>query len=254
MATQANTSTNSITVAEFGASAVSPVEAYRKVFDATKDGSIQVGNSFTPVSVKKFAPHEHVYLEGEKQRNIYHILDGVVGVYKMLPDGRRHITKFYYPGDLIGLEESGWFVSHAEALSDAKIRCIPVNTIDALIVNEPGFGRALLNLLTNELKGARDQLLSLGRKSAIEKVATFFHEIYQKNQFAENTTDEDIVHLPMTRSEIADYLGLTIETVSRCITRLKTAKVIKPESRTLFIVLDPESLEEMAAGNIETDS
>jgi len=240
-------SNNTNPSAQFGASEkFSAMDTCRKVFDSREDGSIKVGQTFTPVAEKKLAQHEHLFLEGEKQGHIFQILDGVVGVYKMLPDGRRHITKFYYPGDLIGLEEQGQFHSHGEALSDSRVRCIPVNTIDSLIINEPGFGRALLSLVTNDLKDAREQLLALGRKSAIEKVATFFYEIHKKGQYAESGTSQDTLHLPMTRSEIADYLGLTIETVSRCITRLKTSKVIKPESRTLFTVLDAEKLESFA--------
>jgi len=225
----------------------SPLDACRKAFDSREDGAIKVGQTFTPVAEKKLGQHEHLYLEGEKQNHIYQILEGVVGVYKMLPDGRRHITKFYYPGDLIGLEEQGRFVSHAEALSDSRVRCIPVNTIDSLIINEPGFGRALLSLVTSDLKDAREQLLALGRKSALEKVATFFHEIHAKSHYANNGESADKLHLPMTRTEIADYLGLTIETVSRSITKLKGAKVIKPESRTTFIVLDSELLRDFAS-------
>lgn len=221
------------------------LDTCRKVFDSNGDGSIKLGKSFTPVAEKKLAKHEHLYLEGEKQSHLFLVQEGVVGVYKMLPDGRRHITKFYYPGDLIGLEADGRFLTSAEAVCDARIRYIPVNTIDNLIISEPGFGRALLSLVTSDLTAAREQLLSLGRKSALEKVATFFFEIYLKNQKSEIAKNKESIHMPMTRSEIADHLGLTIETVSRCITRLKAAKAIKPESRTVFTVLDSDILEDL---------
>jgi len=180
-------------------------------FHMSKDGRVKIGNSFTPTSEKKLTQHEHLYLEGDRQTHIYQVLEGGVGSYHMLPDGRRQIAKFYYPGDLIGIAEQAQFASHAEALSPSKVRCIPVSCIDSLILSEPGFGRALLSLVASDLSDTREQLLSLGRKTALEKVAGFLFRIYSRNN-ATNPDSEDtnIAHVPMTRSEIADYLGLTI--------------------------------------------
>lgn len=227
-------------------SKTSSTDSYAGIFESFHESTIKIGQSFTPVAQKKLVQHEHLYYEGEKQKHIYQIITGVIGIYKMLSDGRRHITKFYYPGDLIGLGEQGAFLSQAEALCDTKVRCIPIKTIDSLMVNEPGFGRAILSLVTSDLMEAREQLLTLGRKSALERVASFFNEIHKKSQTPSNSKENDRLHLPMSRAEIADYLGLTIETVSRSITQLKVAKVINSESRTSFIVLNAERLQEFS--------
>jgi len=215
----------------------------------SKDGRVKIGSSFTPTSEKKLTAHEHLYLEGDRQTHIYQVLEGVVGSYHMLPDGRRQIAKFYYPGDLIGVAEQAQFATHAEALSASKVRCIPISCIDSLILTEPGFGRALLSLVATDLSDTREQLLSLGRKTALEKVASFLFNIYSRNNVADTDSENnDVAHVPMTRSEIADYLGLTIETVSRCITKLKTSGVIKPETRSTIRILNPDQLEEISVG------
>lgn len=208
---------------------------------------IKIGHSFTTTNERALDAHEHLFIADEKKRHIYQVLEGVVGVYKMLSDGRRQIVTFYYPGDLIGIEETDKWMHHGEALCTSKVRCIPMSTIDKLINSEPGFGQALLSSLAIELTETRDQLLSLGRKSAVEKVATFLLRISKRNEG--QGTDDLLLHLPMTRSEIADYLGLTIETVSRSITKLKKADVIHLQSKIRVQVIDKSALTEIANGN-----
>jgi CRP/FNR family transcriptional regulator len=135
---------------------------------------------------------------------------------------------------------------HGESLCNTRVRCIPHSTIDHLISAEPGFGHAMLATLATELSETRDQLLSLGRKSALEKVATFLLRISRRNQ--REKTDECQLHLPMTRAEIADYLGLTIETISRSVTKLKTSGLIRLESKSRIQITDLEALEALANG------
>jgi len=215
--------------------------------DGHSEKKIKLGHSFTAPSERTLNAHEHLFMANDEQQHIYQVLEGVVGVYKMLPDGRRQIVNFYHTGDLIGLEDSGMWSHHGEALCDTKIRCIPVSTINTLITTEPGFGQALLATLATELAETRDQVLSLGRKSAIEKVATFLVRIARRNKREQK--DECALHLPMTRAEIGDHLGLTIETVSRNITKLKTSGLIRLESKSRVEVLDMEQLEELANGD-----
>jgi len=209
-------------------------------------GTIKIGHSFSTTSERSLDTHEHLFLTTDKQTQIYQVLDGVIGIYKMLADGRRQIVTFYYPGDLIGAEGSGEWLNDAEALCSAKVRCIPLSTIDSLIKSEPGFGQAMLSSLATELAETRDQMLSLGRKSAVEKVATFLMRISRRNE--RENKDETLIHVPMTRSEIADYLGLTIETVSRNITKLKTTGIIKLESKSSIRILNIDRLEDIAEG------
>jgi len=209
-------------------------------------GKIRIGHSFSTTSERSLDAHEHLFLTTDKQTRIYQVIDGVIGIYKMLADGRRQIVTFYYPGDLIGAEGTGEWLNDAEALCSAKVRCIPLSTVDSLIKSEPGFGQAMLSSLATELAETRDQMLSLGRKSAIEKVATFLMRISRRNE--RENRDETLLHVPMTRSEIADYLGLTIETVSRNVTRLKTSGLIKLESKSNIRIVDIDQLEDLAEG------
>lgn len=208
---------------------------------------IAMGGSFTTTSERSLDAHEHLFMIGDEQTHLYQIQEGVVGVYKMLADGRRQIVNFYYPGDIIGAADQAAWTQHAEALCKSKVRCIAASTVDKLITTELGFGQALLSMLATELDETRDQLLSLGRKSALEKVATFLLRISRRNR--REGRDEALLHLPMKRSEIADYLGLTIETVSRNITKLRTTGIIKLESKSEVRITDIQLLEDLAEGD-----
>lgn len=212
-----------------------------------RSARIKMGGSFTTTSERSLETHGHLFMIGDTQTHMYQILEGVVGVYKMLADGRRQIVNFYYPGDIIGWAVPGAWTQHAEALCKTRIRSIPTSTVDTLITTERGFGKALLSMLATELEETRDQLLSLGRKSALEKVATFLLRISRRNQREDN--DEGLLHLPMKRAEIADYLGLTIETVSRNITILKKTGIIHLESNTVVRITDMSQLEDLADGD-----
>lgn len=207
---------------------------------------ISMGNSFATTSERSLDTHEHLFMIGDQQTHLYQIQEGVIGVYKMLADGRRQIVTFYYPGDIIGAADQAAWTQHAEALCQSRVRCIAITTVDKLITSEPGFGQALLSMLAIELDETRDQVLSLGRKSALEKVATFLLRISRRNR--REGKDEGSLHLPMKRAEIADYLGLTIETVSRNITKLRTTGVIALESKSKVSVPDISVLEGIADG------
>ncbi len=211
-------------------------------------GQIKIGHSFSNTNDKSLQAHEHLFVAGDAQTRVYQILEGVVGIYELLPDGRRQIVTFCHPGDFIGLDHPERFSHSAEALCAAKVRCIPLTAMDRLISSEPGFGQALLRVLSSELAETREQLLSLGRKSAHEKVATFLLRIARRNE-REGANACDL-HLPMKRSEIADYLGLTIETVSRNITKLKASNCIRLNSNSRVEVLDMDLLESYAEGDM----
>lgn len=208
---------------------------------------IVLGNSISTSIVRDISVNEHIYLEGEIQSHIYLVISGVIGTYKLLGDGRRQICTFAYPGDILGVDCAQRHLSNAEALSESLVRSIPVNAIDKLIVSEPGFGQALLRITAMELAGTREQLLSLGRKSATEKLATFLLNIARRNALCGQS--EIQFDLPMKRSDIADYLGLTVETVSRNFTRLKVAGIIKLLSSNRIQIDDIDVLEALADGD-----
>ena len=206
-----------------------------------------LGASGTHIVERHLDIGEHLYFEGDKASHVYFVLSGVIGLYKLLGDGRRQISTFAYPGDVIGLDTINTYVNNGEALNSAVVRSIPVNDIEKLIRTEPGFGKALLLLTATELADTREQLLSLGRKSAAEKLATFLVRIARRSSHLEDVQSQ--IPIPMKRSDIADFLGLTIETVSRCFTKLKVARIIQLKRSSQLEILDMEKLESIASGN-----
>ena len=215
--------------------------------NATLDSEAVCHRFHGQIVQRRLGAHAHIFREGERRHHIYLVESGVVSSYKMLPDGRRQILGFTYPGELLGFEREDTYHCCAESLCVSRIRAIPLTSIDTLVQQEPGFGAYLLQQLSTELSDCREQLVALGRKSAMEKLATFLLHVSQR--LGTYQEPADLVHLPMRRSDIADYLGLTIETVSRNITKLKLAHIIQLVSTTDLQIVDRESLVALSDGN-----
>lgn len=208
---------------------------------------ISLGKTVSCTAERSLGEHEHLFLEDEAQTHVYLVLSGVIGTYKVLADGRRQICAFAYPGDILGLDCAGRHVNNAESLGACRVRSIPINAIAKLIMSEPGFGQTLLRITATELADTRDQMLSLGRKSAAEKLATFLLGISRRNSPPDE--NEGMINIPMKRSDIADFLGLTVETVSRNFTKLKRMGVISMQTSTAIKIENMEMLELMADGD-----
>jgi len=204
------------------------------------------GHTVTCTTLKSYGQNEHVFIEGDSQSYIYLVVDGVIALYNAMSDGRRQVCAFAYPGDILGLDSIGAHVNSAESLCDSTLRCIPVNAIEKLMRSEPGFGQALLAATATELADTRELMLSLGRKSAAEKMATFLLRIARRN----NAIDDAVqtVSIPMKRCEIADFLGLTTETISRTLSKFKAMNIIRLESTSRVRILDMEKLQAVAEG------
>lgn len=192
------------------------------------------------------APGEALIREGDEARHVFNITSGSVRVYKLLPDGRRQITGFLFAGDFLGLATGETYVFSAEAIEPATACRFRKADYRALIRETPALEAALLDRATHELAAAQNQMLLLGRKTALERIATFLLDL--PGHDPARATAPGLVHLPMTRSEIADYLGLTIETVSRVLTRLKTSGVIRLISLTELRIEQPTRLKALAEG------
>jgi CRP-like cAMP-binding protein len=150
-----------------------------------------------------------LFQEGDAARYCYKVLTGAVRSCRLLADGRRHIGEFLLPGDYIGLELDDNYRFTAEAVSDATLMRYPRQTVDRMAQQQPRLGRCLLDRICGDLFAAQSQMLLLGRKNAVERLASFLLSM------AERSGSGDRLSLPMTRSDIADHLGLTTETVSR---------------------------------------
>jgi CRP/FNR family nitrogen fixation transcriptional regulator len=176
-----------------------------------------------------FARNSEIYGENEPADYLYKVVSGAVRSYKVLVDGRRQIGGFYLPGDIFGLETGEEHTFSAEAITDCRIVVIKRSALVALAARDNEVARQMWELTARELHRAQDRMLVL-IKSAQERVAGFLLEM------AARAADGGAVELPMSRQDIADYLGLTIETVSRTLTQLeKSAAIELPSSRRILL-------------------
>lgn len=184
--------------------------------------------------------------EGDPATHVFNITSGSVRVFKLLSDGRRQITGFLFAGDFLGLATGETYAFSAEAIEPATACRFKRSEYRALIRDCPALEGALLERATHELAAAQNQMLLLGRKTAVERLCSFLLEL--PGHDPARPTPPDVIRLPMTRSEIADYLGLTIETVSRVLTKLKTQNVIRMLSMTELRVEQPARMRALADG------
>jgi CRP/FNR family transcriptional regulator, nitrogen fixation regulation protein len=166
----------------------------------------------------KYRIGSEVFGEGEEAEYIYQIISGAVRTYKLLSDGRRQINAFHLPGDLFGLENGPAHRFTAEAIVETKVRITRRRSLFETVTSQKAAAKnlkKLVGLVGQNLRHAENHLLLLGRKTALEKVATFLVEM------DERMARPNVMLLPMNRLDIADYLGLTLETVSRALSTLK---------------------------------
>jgi CRP/FNR family transcriptional regulator len=173
-------------------------------------------------AVRRIAAKEHVFCEGDDRENVFRIEDGVIAVYKTLPDGRRQIIDFAYPGDLIGLGVLSEHVLSAQATVPARVRCLSAAALERMAETDASLALKLYKSVCQELAATRNLLVTVGQRSALERVAAFLVALHRRT----GSSDSSSVKLDMRRSDIADLLGLTIETVSRTLTKLRTMMVI----------------------------
>jgi CRP/FNR family nitrogen fixation transcriptional regulator len=179
-----------------------------------------------------------IYGEKEPADYVYQVTVGAVRTYKLLSDGRRQIGAFHLLEDVFGLENSEVHRFTAEAIVDTKLRLIRRRSLESAAENDLLVARNLLSLTTNNLQHAEDHMLLLGRKTALERVAAFLLEMDRRLMASQ------ILALPMCRRDIADYLGLTFETVSRALSNLQERGIlgILGMNQRQIVILDRQKL------------
>src|SRR5262245_50671238 len=176
-----------------------------------------------------FARNEEIYGENEPADYLYKVVSGTVRTYKVLSDGRRQVGAFYLPGDIFGLEVGDEHTFSAEAIADTKVLVIKRSALIAAAERDHDVARELWTVTGHELRRVQDHILLL-IKTAQERVAAFLLEM------ADRASGGNSFELPMSRQDIADYLGLTIETVSRTLPQLEsTAAIELPTSRRIVL-------------------
>ncbi len=197
--------------------------------------------TFLPASVPmNFTRNTEIFAEGEAAGYVYKLVSGVVRVSQLLPDGRRQISAFHLPGDMFGFEVDDVHHASAEAIVPVKVVAVKWHSLLSATVSG-GFVRELLNRTMIGLRQTQDHLLLLGRKNALERLAAFLLEM------ARRSGSDDMLDLAMPRHDIADYLGLTLETVSRMFAELKEAGIIRLESARRVHLVDRDRLQAMGA-------
>jgi CRP/FNR family nitrogen fixation transcriptional regulator len=182
-----------------------------------------------------------IFGESEPAEYVYQVADGAVRSYKLLSDGRRQINAFHLAGDIFGLENGGTHRFTAEAIVDTTVRLVRRVSLAHIAETDVIVARDLLNMTATSLRHAEDHMLLLGRKTSLERVAAFLLEMDRR------LTDAGIMALPMCRRDIADYLGLTLETVSRALSVLHGKGVLGflGQSQRQIVLLDRPKLAEL---------
>jgi CRP/FNR family transcriptional regulator len=194
----------------------------------------------------ELAPQKTIFYEGDPADYLYNVTRGAIRLHKLLPDGRRQITDFLFPGDFVGLAVNDVYAYTAETVDTVHLCRFPSSRLQALIEESPRFERRLLGMASNELVEAQDQMLLLGRKTAQEKVASFL--LMMSKRAAKRGRPSNLIELPMGRADVADFLGLSTETVSRTFTQLKTSGVIQLLDNTHVRLKDRGALKHLAEG------
>jgi CRP/FNR family transcriptional regulator len=185
-----------------------------------------------------------LFTEGDPADHVFSISSGCVSLSKALSDGRRQITGLLFDGDFIGLSHGRTWACTAETLTAVQVCRFPRARFERYIAEHPHVERRLLQIASTELAAAQEQMLLLGRKTAAERVASFLLRLSERA--AAHGRRGNPVNLPMTRAEIGDYLGLTLETVSRTLTQLRNKGAIAFDNVGVVRITSDEALRRLA--------
>lgn len=193
----------------------------------------------TPGSVLHVARDREIYAEGDPAGALFRVVAGVVRTCKFLSDGHRQIDAFHVTGDVFGFEIGAGYRLSAEAVCDCTLISYPRRGLENLAASNDALSQGLLSYAMRSMARAQDHSLLLGRRSAVAKVAAFLME------WARHSPGAQTVALAMTRQDIADYLGLTIETVSRTLSQLERSAVIELSTTRQIRFRDPTALRQL---------
>jgi len=184
---------------------------------------------------------EEIYGEDEPAEYVYQVISGSVRSYKLLSDGRRQIGAFHLPGDVFGLESGSVHRLAAEAIVDTTVRLVKRRSLEQAATVDVNVARKLWAMTAGDLRHAEDHMLLLGRKTAMERVATFLLEMDRRLSVT------GMMALPMCRRDIGDYLGLTLETVSRALSQLHSQGVLGFSGARQIVLRNRQHLRSMDA-------
>ena len=195
-------------------------------------------------TIRRIAPQEHLFYEGDERTHLYVIETGWVKLYRTLIDGQRQVVGFSNGGTVLGLEFETDHANGCEAITEVTVRAIPVNRIGEICDNDPRLARQLLTQVGRQLGAAQAQLTAVGSQTADQRLATFLLAIADHSI----STAKDEFDLPMRRGDMADFLGLRLETVSRKMSDFQRRGWIRMTSLYRCKILRRSLLAELAQG------
>ena len=197
--------------------------------------------TFSKISEEKeFEDKKTIFLQQEQSKNLYNITKGNVKIYRLLSDGRIQIIGFLYPGDFFGSYKKEKYNYSAESIGDLRLCVFNQQSLDDYLEENMSLAKELLHMTSHELTLAQDRMMVLGKMNASERVAKFILNI--SDQRLRIGWQNNPISIPMTRQDIADYLGLTLETISREFTKLKAANTIKFLTPKQIFITDRDKL------------
>jgi CRP/FNR family transcriptional regulator len=217
---------------------------------AQAENTLSLASVFSDKPIEQFAAGSPLFWEGDKAKHVFEVVEGVLRIFKILNDGRRAITGFLYPGDLVGVSMRDVYLYNAEAVTPVKVRRFASIAFQEAINLSPELRPQLFAKLCDEMASAQDQMVLLSRKNAEERICTFLLML-AKRMSRNNNLSMDI-EIPMSRLDMADYLGLTIETVSRTITSLIGRGIITQAGRHDISIKKLDTILRLA-GHVDAD-
>jgi CRP/FNR family transcriptional regulator, anaerobic regulatory protein len=199
---------------------------------------------FLPQVAETFTPPRAIFWEGDAAGHVFQVLEGCLRVYRILQDGRRAILGFSYAGDLLGTSFRTTYPFTAEAVNPVRFRRLARHRFHELVDGNRDLRTQLLAEVSNEMRAAQEHIMHLGRTAADERVATFLLNVARRT--GADTTTPVAIEIPFGRLDIADYLGLTVETVSREISKLKRTGLISTIGPHKIILRRLRSLRDIA--------
>jgi len=207
---------------------------------------------FAEAHSRQLRPHDPLFAEGDPRSNVYRVETGAVLLYKILHDGLRQIVGFAFPGDFVGLEMLPHHTYDAHAVMPTRVRWLSASKLWRQADEDAVIAKELFETVSQEVSGLRNHLLTIGRLTATRRVAAFLLELSRRNE--QKALDRLNILLPVCRSDIADFLCLSVETVSRSLTEMKLARLISLRGWRQVKIIDRPALERFTSGETNVDA
>ena len=204
---------------------------------------------FARQPVEQLSAGQALFFEGDAAKHLFRVTSGTIRIFKIISDGRRVITRFLHAGDIVGVSLKDVYLNSADAVGDACVQRFSRKALEQELLCTPELGPERFARMCDELAAQQDQMVLLSRKNAEERLCTFLRA--EMRRAAANGEIGAMLELPMTRLDVADYLGLTIETVSRTLTKLVNKGIVAVSGRHVVRIIRQAALAQLCGDDDE---